>query len=271
MPVGDASFDPRNYLGLGQADFVPTQLVDTTFLETAWDDWLSDFDDMGRAQLAIGRLPVRTSAEADTIIAKLVQYGQTSGPWQQKALLVADNQDGQETPDEADFAGMSIDVEALVPPQVQVKHIVLGQNRNTTRAELLRQLNSGQLVVNYVGHGSVDVWAGEELPTAADVYGLHNGPRLPLVVTLSCLNGFFHDVYIESLAEAWLKAPHGGAIAVWASSGLTAAKGQALITELFSSEGLTLGLAIQRAKATVRPLDLRRTWILFCDPTLRIR
>ena len=47
----------------------------------------------------------------------------TSGPWQQRVLLVADNQDGQEV---TDFAGMSSDVEALVPPQVQVKHIVLG-------------------------------------------------------------------------------------------------------------------------------------------------
>ena len=129
--------------------------------------------------------------------------------------------------------------------------------------------------MNYLCHGSVDVWAGEGLLTADDVRGLHNGPRLPVAVTLNCLNGFFHDLYTESLAEAWLKAPHGGAIAVWASSGLTAAGGQgtldqALITELFSGEALTLGLAIQRAKATVHPLDLRRTWILLGDPTLRI-
>jgi hypothetical protein len=36
--VGDASFDPRNYLGLGDFDFVPTKLIDTTYLETASDD-----------------------------------------------------------------------------------------------------------------------------------------------------------------------------------------------------------------------------------------
>ena len=119
------------------------------------------------------------------------------------------------------------------------------------------------------------MWAGEELLTAADVYGLHNAARLPLVVTLNCLNGFFHDVYTESLAEAWLKAAHGGAIGVWASSGLTspggqAAVNQALITELFSGEGLTLGEAVQRAKAAVHDRDIRRTWILFGDPTLRL-
>jgi len=122
-----------------------------------------------------------------------------------------------------DFAGTSSEVEALAPPEVQVKRVVLGQHLNTTRAALLRHLNSGQLVVTYLGHGSEEVWAGEGLLTADDVRGLHYVPRLPVVVTLNCRNGFFHDVYTESLAEAWLKAPHGGAIAVWASWGLTAA------------------------------------------------
>src|ERR1044071_939339 len=38
--VGDASIDPRNYLNLGNQDFVPTKLVDATTLETASDDAL---------------------------------------------------------------------------------------------------------------------------------------------------------------------------------------------------------------------------------------
>ena len=42
--VGDATFDPRNYLGVGEDDFVPTYLIDTQLLETASDDWFADFD-----------------------------------------------------------------------------------------------------------------------------------------------------------------------------------------------------------------------------------
>ena len=42
--VGDASFDPRNYLGLGNQDFLPTKLLDTAYMETASDDWFVDFD-----------------------------------------------------------------------------------------------------------------------------------------------------------------------------------------------------------------------------------
>ena len=45
--VGDASFDPRNYLGLGDFDIVPTKLIDTVYLETASDDWFVDFNNDG--------------------------------------------------------------------------------------------------------------------------------------------------------------------------------------------------------------------------------
>ncbi len=33
--AGDASYDPKNYLGFGDLDVVPTKLLDTTFMETA--------------------------------------------------------------------------------------------------------------------------------------------------------------------------------------------------------------------------------------------
>src|SRR5208282_761710 len=54
--VGDASFDPRNYLGLGDFDFVPTRIIETAALKTASDDWFSDFAGNGYATLATGRL-----------------------------------------------------------------------------------------------------------------------------------------------------------------------------------------------------------------------
>ena len=93
---------------------------------------------------------------------------------------------------------------------------------------------------------------------------------------MTCLNGHFHDVYTESLAEAFLKAKHGGAVAVWASSGLTepgkqVVLNQELIRLLVNGESLTLGEAVGRAKAAVQDPDIRRTWILFGDPATRLR
>ena len=59
--VGDATFDPRNFLAKGDFDFVPTQLIDTAAMETASDDWFVDDDLDGVPEIAIGRLPVRTA------------------------------------------------------------------------------------------------------------------------------------------------------------------------------------------------------------------
>ena len=92
---------------------------------------------------------------------------------------------------------------------------------------------------------------------------------------MNCLNGMFHDAYTESFAEAILKAEQGGAVAVWASSGMTEPTGQVvnkqLIQLLFSGQSLTIGEAVAKAKAAVSDMDVRRTWIFFGAPTTRLR
>jgi hypothetical protein len=44
-----------------------------------------------------------------------------------------------------------------------------------------------------------------------------------------------------------------------------------LVRLLFNGESLTLGEAVQRAKAATSDGDVRRTWILFGDPTTRLK
>jgi hypothetical protein len=129
-------------------------------------------------------------------------------------------------------------------------------------------------MVNYIGHGSESVWAGG-LFSATDATGLTNGPMVPFVVSMTCLNGYFQDVYETALAKALMGAPNGGALAVWASSGLTnsapqAAMNQALVSALFGTSPMTIGEAAAAAKAVITDLDVRRTWILFGDPAIRL-
>jgi hypothetical protein len=92
---GRASLDPRNYLGFGNLDLVPTAIVPTGTMMTASDDWFSDFKGYGMPTVATGRLPVSTKDEATTTIAKISMYeGQsTNGPWTANALFVADKDD----------------------------------------------------------------------------------------------------------------------------------------------------------------------------------
>ena len=92
----------------------------------------------------------------------------------------------------------------------------------------------------------------------------------------SSRNGYAHDAYIDSLSESVLKAPNGGAVAVWASSGYTAANPQFAMNSqfyrlLFGGQPLRLGEAAREAKLATPDLDVRRTWILLGDPTMRVR
>ena len=146
---------------------------------------------------------------------------------------------------------------------------------NETKEEKKRSYVKPQLLVNYVGHGSAEVWRGD-IFTSSAAETLTNSSRFPVVLAMTCLNGVFQDLYTESLAEALLLAPHGGAIAVWASSGLTDPESQApmndeFISVIFSNQHLTIGQAIIRAKQATTDPDVRKTWILIGDPAMRVR
>ncbi|HBB87025.1 MAG TPA: hypothetical protein DC047_05370 [Blastocatellia bacterium] len=271
--AGDASLDPRNYMGSGNFDFVPTKLIDATFNETASDDWLADFDDDGAADIAIGRLPVRTANDANLVISKIVNF--LPGNIPQNALLIADDPG---TPPLWDFETANDDVQALLPPSMTVQRVNVRTEPSPAQAtaNIINGFNQGRAVVNYSGHGNVDVWSGSSIFTTADATALTNGNKLPLVIVMDCLNGYFQDPNLLSLSEAFLLAPNGGAVAAFASSGLTSTPGQRqmelqLYSSLYGSQPIAVGDAIKTAKAATTDIDVRRTWIYFGDPSLKIR
>ena len=268
--AGDASFDAKNYLGFGDNDLVPTKLIGTQLMETASDEWLADFDGDGLADMSVGRLPFRSSTEAAVIVAKIVDYDRAGKP--EGALLVADDND-----DGHDFESLSRELSATTPVGVRIDLINRGrEDVSAVRAKLMGALNHGPQVVNYNGHGNAGAWR-DGLLTSDDARSLSNASNLSLFVMMTCLNGYFHDAQFDSLSESLMKAANGGAIAVWASSGMTAPGDQAvmdieLFERLFDENGsLTLGEAVSRARAAALNIDVRRTWILLGDPTTRLR
>jgi hypothetical protein len=143
------------------------------------------------------------------------------------------------------------------------------------RADTLAALNAGPSIVQYSGHGLIESWSTGNYLTSPDAPALTNS-RASVVLTMSCLNGYFHDLGTESLAEALLRSPRGAA-AVWASSALTYADGQIPMSQSWFRQiygpgtAPRLGEAIRRAKADSFDPNVRKTWILFGDPTLRVR
>lgn len=270
--VGDASLDPKNYMGPGDFDVVPTRLVDTILMETASDEWLVDFDGDGLGELAVGRLPARTPDEAALMIGKTVAYESAAAP--NGVLLVSDSNDG------IDFESGTDRLRELVSEGVAVEEIVRGRlTDDATKSQVLDSVRRGKGIVSYFGHGSVDLWRGGIL-TSADVPGMSGSNGLPLFLSITCLNGYFLDPALDALAESLLKTQAGGAAAVWASSGMCGADEQlAMNLEMFrlmfrrgsNSGPLTLGEAVLKAKAATTEGDARQTYILFGDPSARLR
>ena len=271
---GGASVDPRNYLGFGFLDFVPTRIIVTSELKTASDDWFSDLENTGFAQISTGRLPVRTLDEAKTVVAKILQYDRNEnlGDWTNQVLMVADQDDPTTS-----FTHEAQSVQALLPRSMKVTDVfATGLDPKTAGEEIIAGINSGKLIVNYTGHGSVEVWSGEDLLDDGAAASLTNGSFLPVFLTMDCLNGFFHDVYTESLAQTLLFSKNGGAVAVWASSGLTSPEPQLQMDQnvvklLFTQPSLSLGDATRQAKSDITDSDARRTYILFGDPLLLLK
>jgi hypothetical protein len=270
---GRASLDPRNYLGFGHLDFVPTKIVATSGLMTASDDWFSDFNDSGMPTIATGRLPVSTATEAQLVAGKVATYeGQsTNGPWTSQAMMVADVNDTE------NFSKDSQVVQAQLPSTLQVTDVFASSmSLPDARAAILNGINSGQLFVNYAGHGSEQLWSGDDLFDSSAATGLTNGTSLPVFFIMDCLNGFFQDVYYEPLAVSLMLAPNGGAVAVLASSGLNQATPQTILDKLavqgaMGPSQLALGDAILKAKSGITDLSVRKTYILFGDPAMQIK
>jgi hypothetical protein len=266
--VGDATYDPRDYLGYGE-DLVPTKLVDTENFETASDDWFADLDDDGVPEMAVGRLPVDSAAEAAQVVAKIVAHESAARPLE-RALMVAD------AAIRDNFQVVTKRLLTWLPSGVSVSTIAIDEvGVAEARQQVLDALREGVDLVNFSGHGTVDRWRADLL-TVEDVAFLGNGDRLPFFTMMNCLNGLFHEPLLEGLGETLVREPRGGAAAVWASDARTSSSLQEMLVsafygELFSRPNVTIGEAAMAAKASVDDLDTRRSWILLGDPAMVVR
>jgi hypothetical protein len=266
--VGDASYDPRNYLGLGNVDLIPTKFVATRSFEAASDDWFGDVTGDGEPDMVVARLPVSTSTALGELVSKTLAYEQDETAWS-KGLFVSDEDMGQQ------FEMSNLKLIGLVPSMATEQVLVRELGPEGARTAVVNAINSGVDLVNYVGHGSVQSWSGDVL--AVDALGMITNTADPAIFTMmNCMNGYFFDAALDSLAEALLTHP-SGAVAVFASTGITGWAPQEDLMVVFydlmenTTGGLTLGQAVHEAKAASQVEEIRRTWVLLGDPMIRVR
>jgi hypothetical protein len=270
--VGDDSFDPMGRLPGSSPSFVPSlQAWDEQFGRIPSESLYADVDGDGRPDVAIGRLPVQTAAEAEVLAAKIARQGsRPSG----RQVFAVDN----ETPGDPAFESMAEGARALIgSPDVAWARVSAGTD--AARQALEQGLQAGAPATHFFGHGSFDSWADERLLDTDDAAALPASAET-VVFSWACEAQWFLWPFGPSLGEALLLRPDGGASASFGPSGITESGVQAeLLAEVyprFFSQGLTLGEAVRRGKAAALARDAGRLapvvhgWNLLGDPSLRL-
>ncbi len=290
--VGDGTHDPRGYLPLSSATFIPPFLadVDPWMGETAADNrYVSVDGEDALPDMIIGRLPANDIAELDIMVSKIVQYETNpfQSPWQHQAVFVADDPDTG-----GDFHSLTEILIGKFPanpfsaqrlyfqtpdPNLTVEEI------EAIKAEFRKQLqqvwDAGNGLMMFTGHSSIHQWAHEIFFHLDDVSGLENGQKLPVVLEMTCFTGSFQIPAFPTLDEALLRHPGGGAVAVWGSTGLGIATGHHWLAEGFMKtiyqDGISdIGSATLAGKLNLLSvgshLDLIDTFNLLGDPATNL-
>lgn len=218
--VGHGTFDPRNYLTLKSGAQVPTfidESVDTGFtIENCIDfpyGLLEGNDDLQDA--LVGRLPVKTSAELDVIVARILAHDTITSALTnvaRPALFINDDEDVT-----ADVGLWPTYWTPTGRPYVQIDlpDTSDGSAERLAIRNALEAAPSGPALVLYSGHGNTTFWAGELLLQATDLPTIDTQNKWPFVLTFTCLNGNYAvpGAATRTLGEAWLLTADRGAIA----------------------------------------------------------
>jgi hypothetical protein len=275
--LGDASYDFKDYLGTGMVNQVPPLMVKTSYLWTASDPAYGSVNGEDLLpDLAIGRLPAASLSEARVMVEKILAYEAGAASSEGAVVLVADNADRA-----GDFEADADELASGLLASREPRRIYLGRlGVERTREAIVDAFDQGASLMSYLGHGGIHLWAQENIFDTQRVGSLAPRPRQPLVLTLNCLNGYFHFPYFNSLGEELVKAEGKGAIAAFSPSGLSLNEPAhrfhtALVAELVGGRHARLGDAVLASQAVYAQSgalpELLRIYHLLGDPALRIR
>jgi gingipain R len=168
--------------------------------------------------LIVGRFSARSAEQVATQVEKAIQYEKNpdhNGSWYKKALGIASEEgEGMGDDDEGDFEHM-----AIIRNNKLLNYTystVYEAYKFPTRAQIAGYINGGVGLINYTGHGSTQGWVTSNY-SVSDIKSSTNGSMLPIIFSVACVNGAFHN-RDETFAEAFLNQKNGGAVAVLMST-----------------------------------------------------
>ncbi len=237
----------------------------------------------------IARIPAQTTQELNAYIQKVIAYESLpSGDAPASAVFVADN-----TPDRAgnfkEAAEGVIGTYFGKEQPIQAVSIFLNdygcRQANTAECQrvkdaIIEALNKKDcLFLNFLGHATIGAWTHEKVLDVDTLPQLTARQRLPILLSMTCLDGYWYHPGEESLVREMLFSP-GGIVAAFAPTGMGLSHGHDVLHRGFFDAVLRkgiwqLGPAIMEARKRLYEsgsnLDLLYTYTLLGDPALQIR
>ena len=239
--MGDGAWDNRMtstaWRNYDPDEFLLCYESDNSFSETdcyVSDDYFCMLDDgeggrllgSDRADVAVGRFPVRTAAEAKVMVDKAISYrtGTYAGAWQNTLCFMAD--DGNNNMHMADMDTSVVRRVVNYYPDYNIQKIYWDAYSRSSSATgfsypdvsrlVKQQMQNGALVMNYMGHGAPYCLSHEQVVKVGD-FAEQSSMGMPLWVTASCDIMPF-DGQEENIGETSVLNSHGGAIAFFGTT-----------------------------------------------------
>jgi hypothetical protein len=316
---GDASYSRNRGLesqkGLNVLCFETDQSL-SPVVSSVTDDYfvfLSD-NDNGSVQnsldCGVGRIPAESVEEGIGFVSKIENYlsantgvngaayclGDTDnnpyGPWRNEIVFVSDDQDGSGAANEYHqnssdrfaedlrVAHPAYDISKLYMDAFQQESTPGGQRYPDGSEAIRRHIQSGALVVCYIGHGGERGWAHERILDIPTIKEFTNFNRLPLFLTATCELARFDNPGFKSAGELLLLNANGGAIGMLTTTRLVFSGANDELDESFfdhafdeeTIDQLTLGRINMLTKNGVSPTNASKpNFSLLGDPAIKLR
>jgi len=200
-----------------------------------------------KLDMAVGRFPVTTAAEAKIMVDKTIAYvnNKNAGAWQNTLVFMGD--DGNDNVHMRDVNAVADDIAEKYAGYLVKKVMWDAYTRETSSTgysypevtTILKQYqNNGALIMDYAGHGSETQLSHESVLTRADFAAFKN-TNLPLWVTASC-NIMPFDGTVENIGETAVLNENGGAVAFFGTTRTVYVNYNRVINQEFMEQVLSL-------------------------------
>jgi len=254
---GDGSFDNRNLLNKTTDPIyrlLTYQAVNSVSHTASYvtDDYFGYMDDntglesgelstSQQLKVGVGRFPVYTLEQAKTVVDKTIHYmdNKLRGSWKNQLLYIADDGNSGLHAQQADSVTK---IMAALNPDFLIRKLYFdaykqvktdaGERYPDVDRLLENYINQGVLMINYMGHGSMNNLATEQIVTRQSIEKMNND-RFPLWVTATC-DFTAWDHFNESSGEKLLWNKNGGTMALFSTTRTVYASSNAVLNQNFA-------------------------------------